>query len=169
MESRIVKQAREFCHELLPNMALKESQEFEIFSTAMLATTLSNKADNEILKDIWLNENISGIDGFFIIVDNSLYSISSYNILLAEDVKFKNVEFCFVEAKTSKSVDIGDILKFYNTLTSILVKKNNYPKNIAECIHDFDKKSQQHKNIALKASFYFCTQKNRKRNKDFGR
>lgn len=159
MESRIVKQAREFCHELLPNMTLKESQEFEIFSTAMLAATLSNKADNEILKDIWLNDNISGIDGFFIIVDNSLYSISSYNILLAEDVKFKNVEFCFVEAKTSKSVDIGDILKFYNTLTSILERKNNYPKNIAECIHDFDKKSQQHKNITLKASFYFCTQK----------
>lgn len=50
-------------------------------------------------------------------------------------------------------------MKFYNTLTSILKRKNNYPKNIAECIHAFDKKSQQHKNITLKASFYFCTQK----------
>ena len=51
MESRIVKQAREFCSSLFSEMELSESQEFEIFSTAMLATTLANKVDNEILKD----------------------------------------------------------------------------------------------------------------------
>lgn len=47
MESRIVKQAREFCSSLFPEMELLESQKFEFFSTAMLATTLANKVDNE--------------------------------------------------------------------------------------------------------------------------
>ncbi|TLE16160.1 hypothetical protein LS72_004470 [Helicobacter apodemus] len=159
MESRIVKQAREFCSSLFPEMKLSESQEFEIFSTAMLATTLANKVDNEILKNTWLNDNISGIDGFFIIVDNALYSVSNYNILFVEGVKFKNVEFCFVETKTSKSVDSSAILKFYNILVSILEKSDNCPQYIAQCINAFDDESQKQKNATLKVNFYFCTQK----------
>ena len=89
MESRIVKQAREFCSSLFSEMELSESQEFEIFSTAMLATTLANKVDNEILKDTWLNDNISGIDGFFIIIDNALYSINNYSTILENNEEFK--------------------------------------------------------------------------------
>lgn len=159
MESRIVKQAREFCSSLFSEIELSESQEFEIFSTAMLATSLANKADNEMLKDTWLNDNIPGIDGFFIVVDNALYSISNYNILFTEGVKFKDVEFCFIEAKTSKSVDSGAILKFYDILVSILKKNNDCQQDIAKCIDAFDEESKNQTNTDLKLSFYFCTQK----------
>lgn len=160
MESKIVRKAREFCSELFLEKKLSESQEFEIFSTAMLATMIAKKTNQELLKDIWLNNNISGIDSFFIIVDSALYTINNYNILFNEDTNFKNVEFCFVEAKNSKSVDSGSILKFYNTLEKILNNKEEKTlQNIAECINSFDKELQKQKNVAQRINFYFCTQK----------
>ncbi|WP_336524484.1 AIPR family protein [Helicobacter japonicus] len=162
MESRIVKQAREFCSSLFSEMELSESQEFEIFSTAMLATTLANKVDNEILKDTWLNDNISGIDGFFIIIDNALYSINNYSTILENNEDFKEVKFCFIEAKNSSHVDYKSILSFYNTLEKIFKSQceEELLTTIMQCINDLYEKSKKQKNIpCLKINFYFCTQK----------
>lgn len=160
MESRIVGQAREFCSGLFSERKLSESQEFEIFSTAMIAMATAIKCDKELLKDIWLDDNISGIDGFFILVDNALYSISNYDVLFGEEeVKFKDVEFCFVEAKNSTNVDYSSILKFYNTIENILKQRElkSALKNINKCFVRFNDRIER--NATLKIKFYFCTQK----------
>lgn len=161
MESRIVGQAREFCSGLFSERKLSESQEFEIFSTAMIAMATAIKCDKELLKDIWLDDNISGIDGFFILVDNALYSISNYDVLFGdeEEVKFKDVEFCFVEAKNSTNVDFSSILKFYNTIENILKQRElkSALKNINKCFVRFNDRIER--NATLKIKFYFCTQK----------
>ena len=159
METRITKQAREFCSKLF-SKELSEDKQFEIFSTSMLAIATSSKYSEESLKEIWLNDNISGIDGFFILVDNALYNIYNYDILFEEEnlKKFKDICFCFVEAKNTKSVDKGSILKSYTTLEKIISDNcddNKMLKSIRECINKFDKES----NISLKIKIYFCTQK----------
>ncbi len=159
METRITKQAREFCSKLF-SKELSEDKQFEIFSTSMLAIATSSKYSEESLKEIWLNDNISGIDGFFILVDNALYNIYNYDILFEEEnlKKFKDICFCFVEAKNTKSIDKGSILKSYTTLEKIISDNcddNKMLKSIRECINKFDKES----NISLKIKIYFCTQK----------
>lgn len=162
MESRIVKQAREFCVELFSNRNLSESQEFEIFSTAMLATAMANKVNREVLKEIWLDDNTPGIDGFFIVVDSALYSVNNYNAVLENNEGFKEVKLCFIEAKNSNNVDYKSILSFYNTLKNILnYKCQGKPlTKIMKCINDLDEKSKKQKNNPfLKINFYFCTQK----------
>lgn len=158
METRITKQAREFCSKLF-SKELSEDKQFEIFSTSMLAIATSSKYSEESLKEIWLNDNISGIDGFFILVDNALYNIYNYDILFEEEnlKKFKDICFCFVEAKNTKSIDKGSILKSYTTLEKIISDNCNDEmlESIRECINKFDKES----NISLKIKIYFCTQK----------
>ena len=155
METRITKQAREFCSKLF-SKELSEDKQFEIFSTSMLAIATSSKYSEESLKEIWLNDNISGIDGFFILVDNALYNIYNYDILFEEEnlKKFKDICFCFVEAKNTKSIDKGSILKSYTTLEKIISDNcddNKMLKSIRECINKFDKES----NISLKIKIYF--------------
>lgn len=121
MESKITKQAREFCRYLqLKN--LNESKEFEVFSGSMIAIANANKYNKDLLKEIWLDDNISGIDSFFILVDNGLYSLDSYASVLKKKSKWKEIEFCFIESKQTKSIDSGDILKSYHTILNILKK-----------------------------------------------
>lgn len=158
METRITKQAREFCSKLFSN-ELDEDKQFEIFSTSMLAIATSSKYSEESLKEIWLNDNISGIDGFFILVDNALYNIYNYDTLFEEEnlKKFKDICFCFVEAKNTKNIDKGSILKSYTTLEKIIYDNcdDEMLESIRECIDKFDRES----NISLKIKIYFCTQK----------
>lgn len=159
METRTTKQAREFCSKLF-SQELSEDKQFEIFSTSMLAIATSSKYSEESLKEIWLNDNISGIDGFFILVDNALYNIYNYDILFEEEnlKKFKDICFCFVEAKNTKSIDKGSILKSYTTLEKIVSDNcddNKMLKSIHECIDKFDRE----RNTSLKIKIYFCTQK----------
>ena len=65
---------------------------------------------------------------------------------------------CFVEAKNTKSIDKGSILKSYTTLEKIVSDNcddNKMLKSIHECIDKFDRE----RNTSLKIKIYFCTQK----------
>lgn len=161
MESRVTKQAREFVKYLYGDLNYTEDEQFEIFSACMVAIANSIKImpDNkDSLKEIWLNANVSGIDSFFILADNSLYTINNYSILTEGSVKFKNVDFYFIESKNSNSVDSGALQKSFRSIKDILDGQNteNIAK-IAECVKEINEMDIQNKTLNLK--LYFCTKK----------
>lgn len=165
IETRINKYMRAYCAELYDNKNLSDSQQFEIFSTCMIAISNAIHCDKDTLKQIWLDDNLPGIDGFFILVDNAIYSIKNYMQLFDNEKQFKDVEFFIIEAKNSSSVDSGSLQKSYYTIKELIKCRGEHTNRktleIYNCIDYFDTADSKN-NKSMKINFYFCTQKDEK-------
>ncbi len=108
--------------------SLSESNQFEHFvNYSILASTLGNSFE---LDDVTTGEGDDGTDGVAVVIDEELIvSDEDANAVFSSDKKNHDVEVVFVQAKTSESFDLGDFLKFKE---SILKFVNSDEYNVAD-------------------------------------
>ena len=92
-----------------------ESTQFEMFvNHAVLASKICGDFD---LDDVTTGEGDDGTDGIAILIDEELFiSDEDATSIFSKDRKNHDVEVVFVQAKRSESFDLGDFLKFKESI-----------------------------------------------------
>ena len=98
---------------------LDESEQFEMFvNYAVLTPKVSTTFE---LGDVTTGEGDDGIDGVAIIVDEELLvSEEDAKSIFKSDRKNHDVEIVFIQAKRSDSFDLGDFLKFKESVKKFI-------------------------------------------------
>lgn len=101
-----------------------ESVQFEKFvNSAVLSSRLGNNYD---LDDVTTSEGDDGVDGIAVIIDEELIlSDEDANSIFSTDRKNHDVEVVFIQAKRSESFDLGDFLKFKESIFRF-INSDNY-------------------------------------------
>jgi hypothetical protein len=94
---------------------LDECKRFEYFTNySILAARLAN---NYELEDVTTGDSDDGIDGVAIIIDEELIvSDEDAESVFSKGRKNHDVEVVFIQAKTSETFDLGDFLKFKESM-----------------------------------------------------
>lgn len=102
----------------------EESVQFEMFvNSAVLSSRLGNNYD---LDDVTTGEGDDGIDGVAVIIDEELIiSDEDANSIFNTDRKNHDVEVIFIQSKRSESFDLGDFLKFKESIFRF-INSDNY-------------------------------------------
>lgn len=92
-----------------------ESLQFEMFTNnAILSSKIGGDVD---LENVTTGESDDGIDGVAILIDEELYISDEDTIeLFKKERKNHDVEIIFIQAKRSDSFDLGDFLKFKESI-----------------------------------------------------
>jgi len=100
-----------------------ESIQFEMFvNKAILASRLGNAFD---LEDVTTGDGDDGVDGVALIVDEELtLSGEDASSIFKSDRKNHEVELVFVQAKRSESFDLGDFLKFKESILRFITSED---------------------------------------------
>lgn len=115
---------------------LPEFKQFEYFSNYTIISQIHPEAFSEVanLSDVDVDESGTfGLDAIAIVVNNNLVkSREDIDVL----VKSKNleVEVVFVQAKTSKNLDSGELLKFIEATKNFLQKLEEYARHKQESL-----------------------------------
>jgi len=101
-----------------------ESVQFEMFvNSAVLSSKLGNNYD---LDDVTTGDGDDGTDGVAVIIDEELIlSDEDANSIFGADRKNHDVEVVFIQAKRSESFDLGDFLKFKESVFRF-INSDNY-------------------------------------------
>jgi hypothetical protein len=98
---------------------LTESERFEMFCN--YAVTYSRVGANFDAADITTGADEDGIDGVAIVINEEVcLSKEDAQTVFASEKKNNDVELIFVQAKTSESFDLGDVLKFKEAVVRFL-------------------------------------------------
>lgn len=101
-----------------------ESTQFEMFvNNAVISSKIGNDFD---LDDVTTGESDDGVDGIAVLIDEELLiSDEDATSIFKKDRKNHEVEVIFVQAKRSESFDLGDFLKFKESILRF-VSSDNY-------------------------------------------
>jgi hypothetical protein len=102
---------------------LDESEQFENFvNFAVLTPKVSSSFE---LEDVTTGEGDDGTDGIAVIIDEELIvSDEDAKEVFKSDRKNHDVEIVFVQAKRSETVDLGDFLKFKESILKFIHSDN---------------------------------------------
>lgn len=108
----------------------KDDEAFENFCIYCIITKKLGLCDNENVFNVSVGGGgDKGIDGFGVIVNDYLISTKEELLEVIENNGKIDVEFFFIQAKTSTSFDLGDVLKFYSGIDAIF---NDYNDSFSE-------------------------------------
>ena len=115
--------------------SLSEEKQFEYFVNYSLLSPLV--AMNFDLDDVTTGDKDDGVDGIAIVIDEELVCSVDHAIQIFESGKRSlDVEIFFVQAKTSNSLDLGDFLKFKESVLRFIDGRSDYidevQKNVKE-------------------------------------
>lgn len=101
-----------------------ESTQFEMFvNNAVISSKIGGDFD---LDDVTTGESDDGVDGIAVLIDEELLiSDEDATSIFKKDRKNHEVEVIFVQAKRSESFDLGDFLKFKESILRF-VSSDNY-------------------------------------------
>lgn len=103
----------------------KDDEAFESFCIYCVLSKKLGSCDNEGVFNVSIGGGSdNGIDGFGIIVNDSLISTKEELKEIIENNGKIDVEFFFIQAKTSANFDLGDVLKFYRGIDLIFGDSN---------------------------------------------
>ncbi|NOT77728.1 MAG: AIPR family protein [Bacteriovoracaceae bacterium] len=105
---------------------LSESYQFEVFCNySLLYSRVSGDLD---ATDVTTSTGDDGIDGIAIIVDEELLiSDEDAKNIFSTEKKNHEVEFVFIQAKRSESFDLGDFLKFKESILRFITSEKYDP------------------------------------------
>lgn len=141
---------------------------FEWFINSMIAWKISTKSYNTIRnigKEISLGSS-EGIDAFFIVIGDNIYSINTDINEILESKKDDNkveIKFVFIQTKNTKSVHVGDFHSFINIPKAVFNNEDtsSFSNKITE-LKDFINTITEYKfkDVSYSINLYFCSKKN---------
>jgi hypothetical protein len=96
------------------NEGLSQSDLFEVYCTYNVCCGVLNESIDPF--KVHLKGNEFGLDGIAILIDGELCQIVDDATSALEGNRVAHVEFVFIQAKTSESVDYGEASKFLDAV-----------------------------------------------------
>lgn len=107
--------------------SLEQSDQFESFINYIIVSDIYHEEfDFNIIST---GKGEFGIDGIAIIVNDTIVDDEEQLEDLIEHSSVLQVEFVFVQSKTSSSIDTGDLAKFFHAIQDFFVEKSSLNQN----------------------------------------
>lgn len=105
-----------------------ESSQFEMFVNAAIIT--SKTGGNFELEDITTGEKDDGTDGIAVLIDEEpVFSEDDASLIFNSNRKNHDVEVVFIQSKRSESFDLGDFLKFKESILKFVENESYEAKD----------------------------------------